>query len=133
MKLPHLLLLFESFSHSWLWAGWFGSTRMRVAAFPPAAGRRWIALRSAVNVARGGVADPYYVSLDLDTALHAQTLLATHKDGSPLSVPHGAPLRLLAPMKLGLKNIKAITSIEYLEHEPVDYWNERGYSKYDGL
>ncbi len=104
-----------------------------IAAFPPAPGRKWIALRSSVNIARGGSPDPYYVSLDLDTALHAQTLLATHKDGTPLTVPHGAPLRLLAPMKLGLKNIKAITSIEYLEHEPADYWNERGYSRYDGL
>jgi DMSO/TMAO reductase YedYZ molybdopterin-dependent catalytic subunit len=104
-----------------------------VAAYPPAPGRRWIALRSAVNVARGGRPDPYYVSLDLDTAFHPQTLLATHQDGVPLPVEHGAPLRLLAPMKLGLKNIKAITSIEYLADEPGDYWNERGYSKYDGL
>jgi DMSO/TMAO reductase YedYZ molybdopterin-dependent catalytic subunit len=36
-------------------------------------------------------------------------------------------------MKLGLKNIKAITEIEYTAYEPADYWNERGYSKYDGL
>ncbi|HXM79204.1 MAG TPA: hypothetical protein VOA00_08235 [Thermoanaerobaculia bacterium] len=42
-------------------------------------------------------------------------------------------MRLIAPMKLGLKNIKAITAIEYSDEEPEDYWNERGYSKYDGL
>jgi DMSO/TMAO reductase YedYZ molybdopterin-dependent catalytic subunit len=36
-------------------------------------------------------------------------------------------------MKLGLKNIKAITSIAYSAEEPPDYWNERGYSRYDGL
>jgi DMSO/TMAO reductase YedYZ molybdopterin-dependent catalytic subunit len=42
-------------------------------------------------------------------------------------------MRLLAPMKLGLKNIKAITKITYSALEPPDYWNERGYSKYDGL
>jgi len=36
-------------------------------------------------------------------------------------------------MKLGLKNIKAITAIAYTAAEPPDYWNERGYSKYDGL
>ncbi len=51
----------------------------------------------------------------------------------PFPLEHGAPLRLLAPMKLGLKNIKAITSIAYSAEEPADYWNERGYSKYDGL
>ncbi|TMA86316.1 MAG: molybdopterin-binding oxidoreductase, partial [Deltaproteobacteria bacterium] len=50
-----------------------------------------------------------------------------------LQVEHGAPLRLLAPMKLGLKNIKAITSIAYSVEAPADYWNERGYSRYDGL
>jgi DMSO/TMAO reductase YedYZ molybdopterin-dependent catalytic subunit len=50
-----------------------------------------------------------------------------------LTTAHGAPLRLVAPMKLGLKNIKAITSIVYSTEEPADYWNERGYSKYDGL
>jgi DMSO/TMAO reductase YedYZ molybdopterin-dependent catalytic subunit len=43
------------------------------------------------------------------------------------------PLRLLVPMKLGLKNIKAITSITYSVQEPADYWNERGYSRYDGM
>jgi len=36
-------------------------------------------------------------------------------------------------MKLGLKNIKAITKIAYTAAEPRDYWAERGYSKYDGL
>jgi DMSO/TMAO reductase YedYZ molybdopterin-dependent catalytic subunit len=36
-------------------------------------------------------------------------------------------------MKLGLKNIKAVTHVEYTALQPPDYWNERGYSKYDGL
>jgi DMSO/TMAO reductase YedYZ molybdopterin-dependent catalytic subunit len=36
-------------------------------------------------------------------------------------------------MKLGLKNIKAITRIVYSAAEPPDYWNLQGYSKYDGL
>ena len=42
-------------------------------------------------------------------------------------------MRLVVPMKLGLKNIKAVTSIAYSVEEPADYWAERGYSKYDGL
>jgi DMSO/TMAO reductase YedYZ molybdopterin-dependent catalytic subunit len=32
-----------------------------------------------------------------------------------------------------LKNIKAVTHIAYTTDEPADYWNERGYSRYDGL
>jgi DMSO/TMAO reductase YedYZ molybdopterin-dependent catalytic subunit len=50
----------------------------------------------------------------------------------PLTVDHGAPLRLLVPVKLGLKNVKAITKITYSAEEPRDYWGERGYSRYDG-
>lgn len=104
-----------------------------LAAFPPAPDAKWAGLESAVNLDGSGGSDPYYVSIDLPTARHPQTLLATHWDGRPLPVEHGAPLRLVAPMKLGLKNIKAITAIRYGAEEPADYWAERGYSKYDGL
>jgi len=119
----------------WSAIAWWGGIRFGdlLAAFPPAPGMRWAALRSAVNLDGEGRPDPYYVSIDLDTARHPQTLLATHYDGRPLSLAHGAPLRLLAPMKLGLKNIKAVTHIAYTAGEPADYWNERGYSRYDGL
>jgi DMSO/TMAO reductase YedYZ molybdopterin-dependent catalytic subunit len=115
-------------------AGWSG---VRFAdllrAYPPTAGTKWAAIESAVNLDGRGNPDPYYVSIDLPTAQHRQTLLATHLNGTPLGADHGAPLRLVAPMKLGLKNIKAITKIAYVTDQPRDYWAERGYSKYDGL
>lgn len=120
-------------------AGWGG---LRFAdfldAYPPMPGASWASLTSSVNLDTDGNSDPYYVSIDLPTAKHPQTLLATHQNDShlrmvPLTAEHGAPLRLLAPMKLGLKNIKAITGITYMIGEPPDYWAERGYSKYDGL
>jgi DMSO/TMAO reductase YedYZ molybdopterin-dependent catalytic subunit len=115
-------------------AGWSG---VRFAdllrAYPPAAGAKWAAIESAVNLDGAGNPDPYYVSIDLPTAMHPQTLLATRLNGKPLGPDHGAPLRLVAPMKLGLKNIKAITKIAYVTDQPRDYWAERGYSKYDGL
>jgi DMSO/TMAO reductase YedYZ molybdopterin-dependent catalytic subunit len=37
------------------------------------------------------------------------------------------------PVKLGLKNVKAITKITYSAGEPRDYRAERGYSRYDGI
>jgi DMSO/TMAO reductase YedYZ molybdopterin-dependent catalytic subunit len=115
-------------------AGWSG---VRFAdllrAYPPAAGTKWAAIESAVNLDGAGNPDPYYVSIDLPTAMHPQTLLATRLNGAPLGPDHGAPLRLVAPMKLGLKNIKAITKIAYVTDQPRDYWGDRGYSKYDGL
>lgn len=119
----------------WSAIAWWGGIRFAdlLAAFPPAPGTRWAAMRSAVSLDDDGRVEPYYVSIDLGTARHPQTLLATRYDGKPLSLAHGAPLRLLAPMKLGLKNIKAITDIAYVADEPPDYWNERGYSRYDGL
>jgi DMSO/TMAO reductase YedYZ molybdopterin-dependent catalytic subunit len=119
----------------WSAIAWWGGIRFAdfLAAFPPAPGARWAALRSSVNLDGAGQPDPYYVSIDLETARHPQTLLATHFDGRPLPIEHGAPMRLLVPMKLGLKNIKAVTDIAYSAEPPPDYWNERGYSKYDGL
>jgi DMSO/TMAO reductase YedYZ molybdopterin-dependent catalytic subunit len=119
----------------WSAVAWWGGFRFAdfLDAYPPAPGARWAEIESAVNLDGFGSPDPYYVSIDLETARHRQTLLATKKDGRPLPVEHGAPLRLVAPMKLGLKNIKAITSIAYSDREPEDYWAKRGYSKYDGL
>ena len=119
----------------WSAIAWWAGIRFAdcLAAFPPAPEARWAALRSTVSLDGAGRLEPYYVSIDLETARHPQTLLATHQGGRPLTLAHGAPLRLLAPMKLGLKNIKAMTDIEYTADEPPDYWNERGYSKYDGL
>jgi DMSO/TMAO reductase YedYZ molybdopterin-dependent catalytic subunit len=119
----------------WSAIAWWGGIRFAdlLAAYPPAPGARWAAMRSTVSLDEDGRPEPYYVSIDLGTARHPQTLLATQQDGKPLTLAHGAPLRLLAPMKLGLKNIKGLTDIAYVANEPADYWNERGYSRYDGL
>src|SRR5262249_2584888 len=90
----------------WSAIAWWGGLRFAglLEAFPPEPSARWAWLRSSVNLDGAGRPDPYYVSIDLETARHAQTLLATHLGGRPLTLAHGAPLRLLAPMKLGLKN-----------------------------
>jgi DMSO/TMAO reductase YedYZ molybdopterin-dependent catalytic subunit len=119
----------------WSAVAWWGGILFAdlIAAFPPGPGARWVAMRSSVSLDRAGRPEPYDVSIDLGTALHPQTLLATHHHGRPLTLAHGAPLRLLAPVKLGLKNVKGLTDIAYTASEPPDYWNERGYSKYDGL
>lgn len=119
----------------WSAITWWGGIRFAdfMKAYPPHPKARWVHLMSDVNLDNNGDPDPYFVSLDIESAAHSQTLLATQWNGQPLSVEHGAPLRLIAPMKLGLKNIKAITHIEYTVNEPPDYWNQYGYSKYDGV
>jgi DMSO/TMAO reductase YedYZ molybdopterin-dependent catalytic subunit len=75
----------------------------------------------------------YYVGLDLESMLHPQTLLCYEMNGSPLTEEHGAPLRLVIPVKYGVKNIKRIGTIRYSKLRPADYWAERGYDWYIGL
>jgi len=75
----------------------------------------------------------YYVGLDMESVLHPQTLLCYERNGAPLSQEHGAPLRLVIPVKYGVKNIKRIGTIRYSTLRPADYWAERGYDWYVGL
>lgn len=77
--------------------------------------------------------EDYYVGLDMPSALHPQTLLAYEKDGKPLTSAHGAPLRLIIPVKYGIKNLKRIGSITYTNARPDDYWAEEGYDYYAAL
>lgn len=75
----------------------------------------------------------YYVGLDMESALHPQTMLCYERNGEPLSQDHGAPLRLVIPVKYGVKNLKRIGTIRYTSLRPADYWAERGYDWYIGL
>jgi DMSO/TMAO reductase YedYZ molybdopterin-dependent catalytic subunit len=75
----------------------------------------------------------YYVGVDMPSALHPQSLLAYEMNGAPLTDKHGAPLRLVMPVKYGIKNIKRIGRIEYTNTRPPDYWAEQGYDYYSGL
>ena len=61
------------------------------------------------------------------------TLLCYEMNGSPLMEEHGAPLRLVIPVKYGVKNIKRLGTIRYSTLRPANYWAERGYDWYVGL
>jgi DMSO/TMAO reductase YedYZ molybdopterin-dependent catalytic subunit len=75
----------------------------------------------------------YYVSIDMESMLHEQTLLTYEMNGRPLTLGHGAPLRLLIPIKYGIKSLKRIGKIIFSDKRPPDYWAERGYDWYSGL
>src|SRR5258708_24651786 len=75
----------------------------------------------------------YYIGIDMASALHPQTLLAYEMNGRLLEDEHGAPLRLVTPVKYGIKNIKRIGTISFPDRAPRDYWAERGYDYYAGL
>ena len=67
------------------------------------------------------------------SALHPQTLLAYELNGQPITAPHGAPLRLIIPVKYGVKNLKRIGRMFFADERPRDFWAERGYDYYVGL
>lgn len=75
----------------------------------------------------------YYVGVDRFTMLHDQTLLAWGLNGEPLSEEHGAPLRMVTPLKYGIKQLKRIGTIEFTNERPADYWAERGYDWHAGF
>ncbi len=75
----------------------------------------------------------YYVGLELASAMHPQTLLCYEMNGKPLEPQHGAPLRLVVPVKYGIKNLKRIGKIDFSHSRPKDYWAERGYDWYAGF
>jgi len=75
----------------------------------------------------------YYVGLERDSVLHPQTILAYEMNGKPLTNDHGAPLRLIIPVKYGIKNLKRIGLMSFSDQRPRDYWAEQGYDYYSGL
>jgi DMSO/TMAO reductase YedYZ molybdopterin-dependent catalytic subunit len=75
----------------------------------------------------------YYVGIDIESALHPQTILAYEMNGKPLVDVHGAPLRLIIPVKYGIKSLKRIGKIAFSNQRPPDYWAEQGYDYYSGL
>ena len=94
-----------------------------------------LAIRVGRPVSYAGAQTPdgkYYVGLDIASALHPQTLLCYEMDGRPLTPGHGAPLRLVIPIKYGIKNLKQIGTIQFTDVRPADYWAERGYDWYAG-
>ena len=78
-------------------------------------------------------ADDYPSSIDMATALHPQTLLATGYAGETLADPFGYPLRLRTSTKLGYKNPKWITSIAVTNIYPGGYWEQRGFPWFGGM
>lgn len=75
----------------------------------------------------------YYVSLDMESMLHPKTILATEINGVPLNGDHGAPLRLIVPVKYGIKSLKRVGRIFFADTRPPDYWAEQGYDWYASL
>jgi DMSO/TMAO reductase YedYZ molybdopterin-dependent catalytic subunit len=76
--------------------------------------------------------DDYYTSIDMPTALHAQTQLTLTYDGQTLPAKYGYPMKLRMPTKLGYKNPKHIQAIFVTNDNPGGYWEDQGYNWFGG-
>jgi hypothetical protein len=77
--------------------------------------------------------EEYYVGIDMPSILQPQTILCYELNGAPLPMNQGYPLRLIIPVKYGVKHLKRIGTISFSNTRPPDYWAERGYDYYTGL
>jgi DMSO/TMAO reductase YedYZ molybdopterin-dependent catalytic subunit len=78
-------------------------------------------------------ADDYPSSIDMATAMHPQTLLATDYAKQTLPDPYGYPVRLRTSTKLGFKNPKWITSIVVTNDYTPGYWEKLGFNWFSGI
>lgn len=83
---------------------------------------------------------PYYESIDLIDAFHPQTILAWALNDAPLSVGHGAPIRLRVERQLGYKHAKyvmkvdAVASLDGIGKGKGGYWEDNvDYDWYAGI
>ena len=78
-------------------------------------------------------ADDYATSYDMPSALHAQTLVCYEAYGKPLSIEHGAPVRIVMPTKLGYKSAKWVRKIVVTNEKPGGFWEDQGYDWFAGI
>jgi DMSO/TMAO reductase YedYZ molybdopterin-dependent catalytic subunit len=91
----------EGWSYVAEWTGTPLAAALKAAAVRPTA--RYIVYFSS---------DPdWWESIDIDEAVHPQTLIAWHMNGADMPVPFGGPLRLRVPRQLGYKSVKFLNRI----------------------
>lgn len=125
------------------WSGVPLAAIMGAAGVRPQA--RYVVFHCADNlggeVSKGGLQMPgqYYESIDMADVRHPQTILAYDMNRAPLSVGHGAPLRLRVERQLGYKQAKYLMRIEAVDSFSRyaggrgGYWEDRGYEWYAGI
>jgi DMSO/TMAO reductase YedYZ molybdopterin-dependent catalytic subunit len=108
-------------------------------AVQPDPAAKYVVFHCADPMESGG-RSPYYESIDMEDAYHAQTILAHTLNDKPLPVANGAPLRLRVERQLGYKQAKYLMRIE-LAASLADihggrggYWEDsNGYQWYAGI
>ena len=63
--------------------------------------------------------DGYKTSLPLTDLMQQNVLLADQLDQEPLTIEHGAPIRIVTPDHYGYKNVKHLKSIEFYKEKQI--------------
>jgi DMSO/TMAO reductase YedYZ molybdopterin-dependent catalytic subunit len=86
-----------------------------------------------------GTLEKYYESIDLEDALHPQTILAYELNDEVLPIKNGAPLRVRIERQLGYKmakyimRVQAVKSLAGIRGGKGGYWEDRGYEWFAGI
>ena len=105
-------------------------------------GNLWegVTTRELVRLAGGALPEARFVlvhgydrgwttNLPLDDFLSEDALVATHHDGEPITLEHGAPARLIVPRLYAWKSAKWVAGVELLDEDRLGFWEQNGYHK----
>jgi DMSO/TMAO reductase YedYZ molybdopterin-dependent catalytic subunit len=115
------------------WTGAKLSTIADMAGLKPEAKHFVIYCADTLNGAK------YYETIDRVDIFHPQTILAYEMGGQPLTVAHGAPLRLRAERYLGYIQAKYVLRLQAVDRYDTirggqgGYWEDQGYDRYGGI
>ncbi|MFC4314263.1 molybdopterin-binding protein [Steroidobacter flavus] len=117
---------------------WTGTPLSEVLALVrPRADARYVMFYCADPMDDSGT--KYYESIDMEDAMHPQTILAYALNDAALPIPNGAPLRLRVERQLGYKmakylmHIELVTSFARINGGKGGYWEDDGYEWYAGI
>lgn len=91
-----------------------------------------VLFRGADAGAAAGRELAYERSLPLGVALHPDTMLVTGKDGGPLPLLHGGPVRVLVPRWYGMASVKWLAGVVFLDRPFDGFYQREHYTLADG-
>jgi DMSO/TMAO reductase YedYZ molybdopterin-dependent catalytic subunit len=74
-----------------------------------------------------GYDNDWTTNMPLEAFLAEDALLVDTRNGEPLSIEHGGPLRLIIPRLYAWKSAKWIRAIEFLSEDEAGFWEREGY------
>ena len=73
---------------------------------------------------------PYTEGLTMQEAMNELTFLSVGMYGKTIPPQDGAPIRLTVPWKYGFKSAKSIVKVEFVDKQPLNFWQQLQDSEY---